>query len=120
SFNGRTGVVSLTGSDVTAALAYTPANAASLSAVALSGSYADLADKPFIPTGPGDIGAASAAQGALADTAVQPGALSVQLDLKVDKVAGYGLSQENFTAAEKAKLAGLEGSHFKGVFASLV
>lgn len=116
SFNGRTGVVSLTGADVTTALAYTPANAASLSAVALSGSYADLADKPFIPTGPGDIGAASAAQGALADTAVQPGALSVQLDLKVDKVAGYGLSQENFTAAEKAKLAGLEGSHYRGTF----
>ncbi|WP_296277865.1 hypothetical protein [Pseudomonas sp. UBA7530] len=119
SFNGRTGVVSLTGSDVTAALAYTPANAASLSAVALSGSYADLADKPFIPTGPGDIGAASAAQGALADTAVQPGALSVQLDLKVDKVAGYGLSQENFTAAEKAKLAALEGSHYRGTFINL-
>lgn len=116
SFNGRTGVVSLTGSDVTAALAYTPANAASLSAVALSGSYADLADKPFIPTGPGDIGAASAAQGALADAAVQPAALAVQLDLKVDKVAGYGLSQENFTAAEKAKLAGLEGSHYRGTF----
>ncbi|MDN5515684.1 MAG: hypothetical protein L0G82_10645, partial [Pseudomonas sp.] len=116
SFNGRTGVVSLTGSDVTTALAYTPANAASLAAVALSGSYADLADKPFIPTGPGDIGAATAAQGALADTAVQPAALSVQLDLKVDKVAGYGLSQENFTAAEKAKLAGLEGSHYRGTF----
>ena len=137
SFNGRTGVVSLTGSDVTAALAYTPANAASLapvalsgnysdlsglpafSAVALSGAYGDLSGKPFIPESPGDIGAATAEQGALADTAVQPGALSVQLDLKVDKVAGYGLSQENFTAAEKAKLAGLEGGHFKGVFASL-
>ncbi|MDH1341840.1 hypothetical protein [Ectopseudomonas oleovorans] len=40
----------------------------------------------------------------------------MQLDLKVDKVAGYGLSQENFTAAEKAKLAGLEGSHYRGTF----
>lgn len=119
SFNTRTGTVTLTGADVTAALAYTPANAASLAAVALSGSYADLANKPFIPTGPGDIGAATAAQGALADTAVQPGALSVQLDLKVDKVAGYGLSQENFTAAEKAKLAGLEGSHYRGTFINL-
>lgn len=116
SFNGRTGVVSLIGSDVTTALAYTPANAASLSAVALSGAYGDLSDKPFIPESPGDIGAATAAQGALADTAVQPAALSVQLDLKVDKVAGYGLSQENFTAAEKAKLAGLEGSHYRGTF----
>ncbi|MDH1341839.1 hypothetical protein [Ectopseudomonas oleovorans] len=88
SFNGRTGVVSLTGSDVTTALAYTPANVASLAAVALSGSYADLlglpafaavalsgaygdlAGLPFIPGSPGDIGAATAAQGALADTAV--------------------------------------------------
>lgn len=119
SFNGRTGVVSLTGSDVTTALAYTPADAASLATVATSGAYGDLLGKPLIPASPGDIGAATAAQGALADTAVQPAALAVQLDLKVDKVAGYGLSQENFTAAEKAKLAGLEGSHFKGVFASL-
>lgn len=134
SFNTRTGPVTLTGSDVTTALAYTPADADSLSAVALSGNYSDLlglptfsavalsgaygdlSGKPFIPGSPGDIGAATAAQGALADTAVQPAALSVQLDLKVDKVAGYGLSQENFTAAEKAKLAGLEGSHYRGTF----
>lgn len=119
SFNGRTGAVSLTGTDVTAALAYTPANAASLADVALSGAYSDLSGKPFIPSSPGDIGAATAAQGALADTAVQPGALSTQLDLKVDKVAGYGLSQENFTAAEKSKLAGLEGSHYRGTFVNL-
>lgn len=134
SFNTRTGAVTLTGADVTAALAYTPANAASLAAVALSGSYADLSglpalaavalsgaygdlsDQPFIPESPGDIGAATAEQGALADTAVQPAALSVQLGLKVDKVAGYGLSQENFTSAEKDKLAGLEGSHYRGTF----
>src|SRR5690606_41728741 len=64
---------------------------------------------------PAAIGGATAAQGALADTAVQPPAL----DAKVDKVTGYGLSQENFTPAEKSKLAGLEGSHFKGLFASL-
>lgn len=38
---------------------------------------------------------------------------------KVDKVAGKQLSTEDFTTAEKSKLAGLEGSHFKGVFASL-
>lgn len=71
-----------------------------------------------LPT-PGDIGAASAAQGARADTAVQPAALTAGLADKVDKLAGYGLSQENFTPDEKAKLAGLESSHFKGLFASL-
>ncbi|MFV3386610.1 hypothetical protein ACNFCJ_14460, partial [Pseudomonas sp. NY15364] len=72
SFNGRTGVVSLTGSDVTTALAYTPADAASLATVATSGAYGDLSGKPFIPALPGDIGAATAVQGALADSAVQP------------------------------------------------
>lgn len=45
--------------------------------------------------------------------------LAGALDGKVDKATGYGLSQENFTPAEKSKLAGLEGSRFKGVFASL-
>lgn len=64
-------------------------------------------------------GKASSAQGALADTAVQPAALSVLLDLKVDKIAGYGLSQENFTPAEKAKLAGLDGPLWKGTYTSL-
>lgn len=119
SFNTRTGAVTLTGADVTGALAYTPANNASLAAVAFSGAYADLSGAPFIPAAPGDIGAASAAQGALADTAVQPGALTVLLDLKVDKIAGYGLSQENFTTAEKAKLAGLDGPLWKGTYISL-
>ena len=38
-----------------------------------SGDYNDLTNKPSIPAAPGDIGAATAAQGALADTAVQPG-----------------------------------------------
>lgn len=46
--------------------------------------------------------------------------LESELDNKVDKQSGYGLSQENYTTAEKLKLAGLESSHFKGVFASLV
>lgn len=137
SFNGRGGAVTLTGTDVTTALGYAPANSASLAgvafsgaysdlvdvpefaAVAMSGSYADLSDRPFIPTLPGDIGAASAAQGALADTAVQPDALASQLSAKVDKQVGYGLSQESFTAAEKAKLAGLEGSHYRGTFPNL-
>ena len=137
SFNTRTGAVTLTGADVTGALAYTPANNASLAAVAfsgayadlsgrpslaavaLSGAYADLSGAPFIPAAPGDIGAATSAQGALAETAVQPAALTVLLDLKVDKIAGYGLSQENYTAAEKAKLAGLDGNLWKGTYASL-
>ena len=69
-----------------------------------------------VPSAPSDIGAATAAQGALAATAVQPAALAAGLDGKVDKEAGYGLSQTNFTQAEKDKLAGLEGSHYRGTF----
>lgn len=118
-FNGRLGSVTLTGADVTTALGYTPQDGGSLSAVAFSGDYADLLGAPAIPSTPADIGAATAAQGALAASAVQPDALDTALADKVDKVAGYGLSQENYTSAEKTKLAGLEGSHFKGLFASL-
>lgn len=66
-----------------------------------------------------DIGAATSAQGAKADTAVQPAALISGLSGKVDKDGTKGLSDENYTAAEKAKLAGLEGAHFKGLHASL-
>lgn len=66
-----------------------------------------------------DIGAATAAQGAKADTAVQPAALTSGLAGKVDKDGAKGLSDENYTTAEKAKLAGLEGAHFKGMHASL-
>lgn len=68
---------------------------------------------------PGDIGAATVAQGNKADTAVQPAALTAALSGKVDKEAGKGLSSNDFTTAEKNKLAGLEGSHFKGLYASL-
>lgn len=66
-----------------------------------------------------DLGAATAAQGAKADTAVQPAALASGLAGKVDVDGSKGLSDENYTAAEKAKLAGLEGAHFKGLHASL-
>lgn len=66
-----------------------------------------------------EIGAATAAQGAKADTAVQPADLSGGLGGKVDKDGLKGLSDQNYTAAEKAKLAGLEAAHFKGLHASL-
>lgn len=92
---------------------------AELAPVATSGSYGDLTGRPFIPASPGDVGAASAAQGALAETAVQPAALSAGLADKVDKLTGYGLSQESFTTAEKAKLAGLESSSYKGTYTNL-
>lgn len=38
---------------------------------------------------------------------------------KVDVVPGKGLSTEDYTALDKAKLASLEGSHYRGTFLSL-
>ena len=46
-----------------------------LAPVARSGDYSDLSGVPAIPSTPGDVGAASAEQGAKADSAVQPGDL---------------------------------------------
>lgn len=40
-------------------------------------------------------------------------------DGKVDKVAGKGLSEEDFTTALRDKLIGLEGAHWRGTFVSL-
>jgi len=128
SFNGRGGAVLLLSSDIAEALGFTPATAAqgakadtavqpeALAAVATSGAYADLGGKPFIPTDAGDVGAATAAQGAKADTAVQPQALTDGLAAKVDKVVGKQLSDENYTSAEKTKLAGLEAAHYRGTY----
>ena len=42
-----------------------------------------------------------------------------ELDKKVDKVVGKGLSDTNFTKAEKYKLSSLEGSKFLGVYPTL-
>ncbi|ALY07217.1 tail repeat-like protein [Vibrio phage vB_VmeM-32] len=42
--------------------------------------------------------------------------LNAALNGKVDKVAGFGLSEANFTQAEKDKLASLEDVKFKGLF----
>lgn len=70
-----------------------------------------------LPT-PAAIGAATAAQGALAATAVQPAALTSGLAGKVDKVAGKGLSEEDFTTALRTKLIGLEDAAFRGTFVS--
>ena len=43
--------------------------------------------------------------------------LQAQLGNKVDKLSGYGLSQANFTGAEKTKLAGLS-AHYRGTYIS--
>lgn len=55
-------------------------------------------------------GKATSAQGALADTAVQPAALTTALADKVDKDGSKVLSDENYSSAEKSKLTGVAAS----------
>lgn len=57
--------------------------------------------------------------GGISGTLADQADLAAALANKVDKEAGKGLSSNDFTSAEKTKLAGLEGSHFKGLHASL-
>jgi hypothetical protein len=45
--------------------------------------------------------------------------LATSLAGKVDKEAGKGLSDQNYTSAEKTKLAGLESSRFRGQYLSV-
>jgi hypothetical protein len=47
------------------------------------------------------------------------GMIKPQLDGKVDKEQGKGLSSNDYTDAEKQKLATIDGSHFKGVHKSV-
>ncbi len=80
----------------------TTANAASARSTLGLGSAATSAAGDF----------ATAAQGTKADSAVQPAGLApyattVDVNNKVDKVAGKGLSTEDYSSAEKAKLAGI-------------
>lgn len=63
---------------------------------------------------------AAAATAAAAETAEREAAdagLQSQVDSKVSQQSGYGLSQANFTTAEKNKLATLS-EHFKGTYTS--
>lgn len=59
-----------------------------LATVATSGAYADLSGLPTIPSTPGDIGAATAAQGALADSALQPADQASELTMPTARILG--------------------------------
>lgn len=63
----------------------------------------------------GSVLGATIEQGNKADTAVQPDILATALALKVDKVSGKQLSTEDYTTAEKAKLASLSTSSDSGL-----
>ena len=89
SVNGQTGAVVLDAGDVGALASgdnvsqlandagyITAAEAPVQPGDTFSGDYNDLTNKPSIPSTPEDIGAATAAQGAKADTAIQPGTVN--------------------------------------------
>lgn len=87
--------------------------------VAYTGEYDDLSGKPFIPTTAADVGAATTSQGLLAASAVQPAALvpiNEAINLRVEKVTGYGLSKNDLTDARAAKIDAMADDHFKGIY----
>jgi len=77
------------------------ANSADLATVATSGSYNDLSNKPTIPTVDSTLSTSST-------NAIQNAAVATALNGKVDVVSGKQLSTEDYTTAEKTKLAGIE------------
>ena len=105
-------------------------------AVTHSHSYNSLTDKPSIPSVTGLMvetdfvgddapkqvqSAISADFASAANTDVQYNvihttyATKTENSTKVDKVTGKGLTPEEYTLAEKNKLAGLDSNHFKGL-----
>ena len=67
----------------------------------------------------GDSQVVNVLTGSETDKAPSVSAVKTALSGKVSTVAGKGLSTEDYTSAEKTKLAGLESSHYKGLFVSL-
>lgn len=88
-------------------------NKPTLATVATSGDYDDLTNKPTIPTVPTNISAFTNDVPYATETYVNNG-----LDDKVDKVAGKGLSTEDFTSAEKTKLATVQANAEENVQAN--
>ena len=92
-------------------------NSSDLSTVATSGSYNDLSNKPTIPTKTSDLTNDSnfISSSDLSNNYYNKTQTDNLLDTKVDKVTGKGLSTEDYTTAEKTKLAGIESEANKTV-----
>lgn len=92
-------------------------NSSDLSTVATSGSYNDLSNKPTIPTKTSDLTNDSnfVSSSDLSNNYYNKTQTDNLLDTKVDKVTGKGLSTEDYTTAEKTKLAGIESEANKTV-----
>ena len=69
-----------------------------------------------VPQTAADIGAATAAQGATADSALQPDDIAPAI---IKDIYESNADTNAFTDLEKAKLAGIEGTHFRGTFLDL-
>lgn len=87
----------------------------SLATVATSGSYADLSNKPTIPTvdvtkSYVDTQLATKANAKDLSGYATTAAMNSALGNKVDKVSGKSLSTNDYTTAEKNKLAGIAAS----------
>ena len=109
SVNGKTGDVTLDADDLDAytksetnSLLATKANTSDLSAVATSGSYDDLDNKPTIPTIPTDVSAFTNDAGYLTQ--------HQDISGKVDKEAGKGLSTNDYSNADKTKVSLIDAS----------
>lgn len=79
-------------------------DASSISAVATSGDYNDLNNKPIIPSSTSELTNDS---GYLVNADIANLATKDEVSTKVDKVSGKGLSTNDYTTNEKNKLAGI-------------
>lgn len=77
------------------------ASISSLSTVATSGSYNDLINRPSIPS-------ISQSTGSSTSSVMSQNAVTTQLNNKVDKISGKGLSTNDYTTNEKNKLSNIE------------
>lgn len=77
-----------------------------LATVATSGSYADLSNKPTIPT----VDVTKSYVDTQLATKANASEMNSALGNKVDKVSGKALSTNDYTTAEKNKLAGIAAS----------
>lgn len=86
----------------------------------INANFAELDQRTSTAQGVAEAaGAAASAAQATADAAVTDAELQAGLDGKVDKVSGKGLSPEEYTADEKAKLAAIQPAHYRGTFTTL-
>lgn len=120
SVNGKQGVVVLDAADVNADASGSAAQAlqdanlytddkveeldSELATVAKTGSYNDLSDKPDFPEDA--VTSVNGRTGAVTGLA-EASDVATSLNTKVDKVTGKQLSTEDYTTAEKTKLAGI-------------